>query len=80
EPVSDEQALLAKLRARRAIIAKTMGNIPQWQVLHNAGIEALAREQPLSIESAMGLPGITERKRKMLDAFIALIRKHRGIA
>jgi ATP-dependent DNA helicase RecQ len=80
EPVSDEQALLAKLRARRAIIAKTMGNIPQWQVLHNAGIEALAREQPLSIESAMGLPGITERKRKILDAFIALIRKHRGIA
>ncbi|MDR2844700.1 MAG: RecQ family ATP-dependent DNA helicase, partial [Puniceicoccales bacterium] len=57
EPVSDEQMLLSKLRARRAIIAKTMGGLQQWQVLHNTGVEALAHEQPLTVEDALKLPG-----------------------
>jgi hypothetical protein len=56
-----------------------MGGLQQWQVLHNTGVEALAHEQPLTVEDALKLPGISERKRRILEIFIPVIRKHRGV-
>lgn len=74
-----EKALMQKLRAKRAMLAKLRGGMQPWLLLHNSALEALAAEQPLTVEAAMGLPGIGERQRKILPQFIAVIRKCRGL-
>ncbi|MDR3228850.1 MAG: HRDC domain-containing protein, partial [Puniceicoccales bacterium] len=67
---------LAKLRAKRAIIAKNKGGIPQFYVMHNAGIESLAKYRPKTIEAAIGLPGITTRKSAALPDLLEIVRKY----
>jgi ATP-dependent DNA helicase RecQ len=75
----ENQSLLAKLRNRRAVIAKIQGGVPPWIILHNTALEALAEHQPLTVEDALALPGVTERKRRVLQDFVALVRRHRGL-
>ncbi|MDR2430061.1 MAG: ATP-dependent DNA helicase [Puniceicoccales bacterium] len=72
-----QKALLTKLRNYRAVVAKKSGNTPPYIVLHKAGLEALAQEQPLTIDDALKLPGITTRNLRVLPAFLDIIRRHR---
>jgi ATP-dependent DNA helicase RecQ len=75
-----EKTLLAKLRGKRAIVAKAHGGMPQFMVLHNVAIESLAKHRPRTVEEALGLPGIgvniTERKRRILAEFIETVCRY----
>jgi superfamily II DNA helicase RecQ len=71
-----EKMLLSKLRAKRAVIAKLRGGIPQFMVFHNTGIESLAKYRPKTVEEAIGLPGVSEKKREILAEFIETIRRY----
>ena len=75
-PTAAHKTLLAKLRNYRAVVAKKMGGIPPWAVLHNTGIESLAQAQPLTVEEALELPGVSARNAKVLPAFLSIIRRH----
>ncbi|MDR0534904.1 MAG: RecQ family ATP-dependent DNA helicase [Puniceicoccales bacterium] len=72
---ADEAALLAKLRGKRAILAKARG-VAHYLILNKNALESLARHRPLSVEEAIGLKGIGEGSRKNLHEFIPIIQKH----
>ena len=76
EPKEIEKLLLSKLRAKRAVIAKHRGNLPQFMVFHNTGIESLAKYRPKTVEEAIGLPGVSDKKREVLAELIETIRRY----
>jgi superfamily II DNA helicase RecQ len=71
-----EKLLLSKLRAKRAVIAKFRGNLPQFMVFHNTGIESLAKYRPKTFEEAIGLPGVSEKKREVLEELLEIVRRY----
>ncbi|MDR2863693.1 MAG: RecQ family ATP-dependent DNA helicase [Puniceicoccales bacterium] len=75
-PDAHEKMLLGKLRAKRAVIAKLRGGIPQFMVFHNTGIESLAKYRPKTVEEAIKLPGVSARKREVLEEFLDTIRRY----
>jgi ATP-dependent DNA helicase RecQ len=61
EPGSAEAARLAALKAWRSATAKAH-NVPAYVVFHDATLEAMARERPLTLEALSGIGGVGARK------------------
>ena len=72
----EHQALFDALRARRRELAKAQG-VPPYVIFHDATLEAMAEEQPLTLEEFAALPGVGEKKLERYAAtFIELIAGH----
>ena len=58
---SEHQALFDALRARRRELAAAQG-VPPYVIFHDTTLEAMAEQQPLTLEEFASLPGVGEKK------------------
>ena len=73
-----DEALFEKLKQHRNLLARTEG-VPAYVVFKNQGLEFLTRLKPLTVDTARGIRGMSERQaRDYLPDFIQIIRKHLG--
>ena len=57
----EHQALFDALRARRRELAREQG-VPPYVIFHDTTLEAMAEEQPRTLEEFAALPGVGEKK------------------
>ncbi len=70
------QALFDALRAHRRELAKAQ-SVPPYVIFHDATLEAMAEQQPLTREEFAALPGVGEKKLERYAAtFIEVIEGH----
>ena len=58
---TEHQALFEALRTRRRELAKAQG-VPPYVIFHDVTLEAMAEQQPLTLEAFAALPGVGEKK------------------
>ena len=72
----EHQALFDALRARRRELATAQG-VPPYVIFHDTTLEAMADQQPLTLEEFAALPGVGEKKlERYATAFIEVIEGH----
>ena len=70
------QPLFDALRARRRELAKEQG-VPPYVIFHDTTLEAMAEQQPLTLEEFAALPGVGEKKLERYGTiFIEVIADH----
>ena len=73
---SEHQALFDALRARRREIASEQG-VPPYVIFHDTTLEAMAEQQPDTLEEFAALPGVGEKKLQRYAAtFMEVIAAH----
>ena len=74
----EHQALFDALRARRRELARSQG-VPPYVIFHDTTLEAMAEQQPRSLEEFATLPGVGEKKLERYGTtFIEVIEGHVG--
>ena len=69
----EHQALFETLRARRQELAREQG-VPPYVIFHDVTLEAMAEQQPRTLEAFAALPGVGEKKLERYGAtFIEVI-------
>ena len=72
----EHQALFDALRARRRELAREQG-VPPYVIFHDTTLEAMAEQQPRSLEEFATLPGVGEKKLERYGmTFIDVIEGH----
>ena len=72
----EHQALFDALRARRRELAREQG-VPPYVIFHDVTLEAMAEQQPHTLEAFAALPGVGEKKLERYAAtFIEVIDGH----
>ena len=72
----EHQSLFDALRARRRELAKAQG-VPPYVIFHDVTLEAMAEQQPLTLEAFATLPGVGEKKLERYGTvFIEVIEAH----
>ena len=72
----EHQALFDALRARRRELASEQG-VPPYVIFHDVTLEAMAEQQPRSLEAFAALPGVGEKKLERYGAtFIKVVSDH----
>ena len=72
----EHQALFDALRARRRELARSQG-VPPYVIFHDTTLEAMAEQQPRSLEEFATLPGVGEKKLERYGpTFIEVIEGH----
>ena len=72
----EHQALFEALRARRRELAKEQG-VPPYVIFHDVTLEAMAEQQPRTLETFAALPGVGEKKLERYAAtFMEVIADH----
>ena len=72
----EHQALFDALRARRRELAREQG-VPPYVIFHDTTLEAMAEQQPRSLEEFATLPGVGEKKLERYGTtFMELIEGH----
>ena len=72
----EHQALFDALRARRRELASEQG-VPPYVIFHDVTLEAIAEQQPRSLEAFAALPGVGEKKLERYGAtFIKVVCDH----
>ena len=73
---SEHQALFDALRARRRELAREQG-VPPYVIFHDVTLEAMAEQQPRTLEAFAALPGVGEKKLERYGTmFIEVIFDH----
>jgi ATP-dependent DNA helicase RecQ len=71
-----DDALFEKLKRHRNTLAQAEG-VPAYVVFSNQTLEFLTRLKPTSVDAALKIRGVGEKKaRTYLPEFIQLIKKH----
>ena len=72
----EHQALFDALRAHRRELARSQG-VPPYVIFHDTTLEAMAEQQPRSLEEFATLPGVGEKKLERYGpTFIEVIEGH----
>ena len=72
----EHQALFDALRARRRELAKEQG-VPPYVIFHDVTLEAMAEQQPRTLEGFAALPGVGEKKlERYAETFIDVVVGH----
>jgi len=72
----EHQSLFDALRARRRELAKEQG-VPPYVIFHDVTLEAMAEQQPLTVEEFAALPGVGEKKlERYARTFIKVVFDH----
>ena len=72
----EHQGLFDALRAHRRELARTQG-VPPYVIFHDLTLEAMAEQQPRTLDEFAALPGVGEKKLERYAAeFIAVIAGH----
>ena len=72
----EHQALFDALRDRRRELARSQG-VPPYVIFHDVTLEAMAEQQPRTLEAFAALPGVGEKKLdRYATTFIELIVGH----
>ena len=72
----EHQSLFDALRARRRELAKAQG-VPPYVIFHDVTLEAMAEQQPRTLEAFATLPGVGEKKLERYGTiFIEVIQAH----
>ena len=72
----EHQTLFDALRDRRRELAKAQG-VPPYVIFHDVTLEAMAEQQPRTLESFAALPGVGEKKLERYGTtFIEVIEGH----
>ena len=72
----ERQRLFDALRAHRRELAKAQG-VPPYVIFHDVTLEAMAEQQPCTLDEFAALPGVGEKKlERYAAAFIAVIAGH----
>ena len=72
----EHQALFDALRARRRELATEQG-VPPYVIFHDVTLEAMAEQQPRTLEAFAALPGVGEKKLERYGTtFIEVIEGH----
>ena len=73
---SEHQALFDALRARRRELAREQG-VPPYVIFHDVTLEAMAEQQPRTLEAFAALPGVGEKKlERYATTFINVVSDH----
>ena len=72
----ERQGLFDALRAHRRELAKAQG-VPPYVIFHDVTLEAMAEQQPCTLDEFAALPGVGEKKlERYAAAFIEVIAGH----
>ena len=72
----EHQALFEALRAHRRELAREQG-VPPYVIFHDVTLEAMAEQQPRTLEAFAALPGVGEKKlERYATTFIEVIDGH----
>ncbi len=72
----EHQALFDALRDRRRELARSQG-VPPYVIFHDVTLEAMAEQQPRTLEAFAALPGVGEKKLdRYATTFIQVIEGH----
>ena len=72
----EHQALFEALRARRRELAREQG-VPPYVIFHDVTLEAMAEQQPRTLEAFAALPGVGEKKLERYGTtFIKVVFDH----
>ena len=72
----EHQGLFDALRAHRRELAKAQG-VPPYVIFHDVTLEAMAEQQPCTLDEFAALPGVGEKKlERYAAAFIEVIAGH----
>lgn len=78
DAATPDEELLRLMKRKRMQLAQVR-KIPSYCILPNKVLEALAALQPASVDEALAIPGIGEKKaREIVPTFLRLIAEHRG--